>query len=302
LIRQHQKERNLLAQKQVVVGRRNRAQDRSMSVMAIYRQQSCKLAAMPRKIQPLLFATLAFASAICQTVPTTTTELGKRVQRLMDIEVGFEDMVPKGMSIQAKEVSRRGKSGKDLVVQYHIFVTGVPASTLFKYVDWAVNAESATARLEGISVGKDGILMCAGRTDEQCGDPKKPDDPIEFTFSPLKGEPTRVAFISQDVKIGIVIIADPVEASDKGCTLTAKRMTRAFDLAFLSGTGYAPNSDIHYRVSSEMTSDSVIKSDSSGTIRLSVIPFLGKKKEGTARVKIMEPNCAPEVAWNWGPI
>jgi hypothetical protein len=52
----------------------------------------------------------------------------------------------------------------------------------------------------------------------------------------------------------------------------------------------------------ELTSDSVIKSDSSGTIRLSVIPFPGKKKEGTARVKIMEPNCAPEVGWNWGPI
>jgi hypothetical protein len=220
----------------------------------------------------------------------------------MDVEVGFENMVPPGTSIQAKEVSRKGESGRDLVVKYHIFVTGVPANTLFKHVDWAVNAERPTSRLEGISVGKDGILMCAGRTDEQCGDPKKPDDPIEFTFMPLKGEPSRVAFVSPDVKIGIVIVADPVEATDKGCTITAKRMNRAFTLAFLSGTGYPPNSDIHYTVSSEMTNDFVVKSDDKGTVRASVIPFPGKKKEGTARVKITAANCAPEVSWKWGPI
>jgi hypothetical protein len=257
---------------------------------------------MLRSFQTFLFLTLSFGPAISQTVPASQNEIAQRVQHLMDIEVGFEKMVPAGMSIEAKEVSRRGKSGKDLVVQYHIFVTGVPANTLFKYIDWAVSDERPTARLEGISVGKDGILMCAGRTDEQCGDTKKPDDPIEFTIMPLKGEPTRIAFISPDVKIGTVIVADPVEASDNGCTLTAKRMTRAFELAFLSGSGYPPNSDIHYRVSSEMTTDLMVKSDNSGTIRVGVIPFPGNKKEGTARVRIAEAKCAPEISWNWGPI
>lgn len=145
--------------------------------------------------------------------PPSLTELGQQAQQLMDVEVGFENMVPPGTSIQAKEVSRKGEPGKDLVVQYHIFIKGVPAKTLFKYIDWAVNAEKPTARLEGISVGKDGILMCAGRTDEQCGDSNKPDDPIEFTFMPLRGEPTRVAFISPEFKIGTVIVADPVEAN-----------------------------------------------------------------------------------------
>jgi hypothetical protein len=224
-----------------------------MSDLEIYHEQSCKLAAMPRKVQAFLFAILSLASAICQTPPPSLVEAGQQVQHLMDVEVGFENMVPPGTSIQAREVSRKGESGRDLVVKYHIFVTGVPANTLFKHVDWAVNAERPTSRLEGISVGKDGILMCAGRTDEQCGDPNKPDDPIEFTFMPLKGEPSRVAFVSPDVKIGIVIVADPVEATDKGCTISAKRMNRAFTLAFLSGTGYPPNSDIHYTVSSEMT-------------------------------------------------
>jgi hypothetical protein len=256
---------------------------------------------MPQTIQTLLLVTVTFASAVCQTAPPPL-ELGQRVQQLMNVEVGFENMLPPGTSIRAQEVSRRGKSGQDLVVQYHIFVTGVPANTLFKYVDWAVNADAPTARLEGITVGKDGILMCAGRTQEQCGDPRKPDDPIEFTIMPLKGEPTRMAFISPDVKIGTVIVADPVEATDKGCTLTAKRLNRAFTLAFLSGTGYAPNTDIHYRVSEETSGDFLVKSDNNGTIRVSVVPFSGKKKDGTATVRITGADCAPEVSWIWGPI
>ena len=229
-------------------------------------------------------------------------DLAQRVQHLMDIEVGFEQMVPAGMSIEAKEVARTGKSGKDLTVQYHIFVRGVPPDTLFKYIDWPANADKPSVRLEGLSVGKDGILTCAGRTPEQCGDPNKPDDPIEFTAIPMKGEPSRLAFTSSNVKVGIVIVPDPIEANDKGCSLKAIRLTKAFDLAFLSGTGYPPNTDVHYRASSEMTSNSVIKSDSNGTIRVSVIPYPGKKKQGTANVKIAEAKCSPEVSWEWGPI
>jgi hypothetical protein len=249
-----------------------------------------------------LIAFVVIGSVDSQTAPATPNDIGQRVQHLMDIEVGFEQMVPPGTSIRAKEVSRRGESGKNLVVQHHVFVTGVPPGTLFKYFDWSVSAEKPSARLEGISLGKDGVLMCAGRTAEQCGDPRNPDDPIEFTSTPLKGEPSRLAFISPEVKIGIVIVSDPVEATDKGCTLTAKRLSKPFDLAFISGTGYAPNADIHYKASSEMVRDFVVKSDGDGVIRVSIIPFPGKKKEGTAKVKIMESKCSPEVSWEWGPI
>jgi len=229
-------------------------------------------------------------------------DLAQRVQHLMDIEVGFEQMVPAGMSIDAKEVARTGKSGKDLTVQYHIFVRGVSPHTLFKYIDWPVNADKPSIRLEGVSAGKDGLLTCAGRTPEQCGDPNKLDDPIEFTAVPMKGEPSRLGFISSNIKIGLVVVPDPVEADDRGCTLKAIRLTKAFDLAYISGTGYPPNTDVRYRVYSEMTSNFVIRSDGNGTIRVSVIPYPGKKKQGTAIVKIMDAKCSPEVSWEWGPI
>jgi hypothetical protein len=232
----------------------------------------------------------------------TQSGLAQRVQNLMSIEVGFEQMVPPGMSIEAKEVSRQGTPGKNPVVRYHVFLKGVPPNTLFKALNWPPSAEKPSVGIDGISVGKDGVLTCAGRTSEQCGDPKKPDDPIEFTVMPMRGEPSRFAFVSSDIRIGTVIVADPIEAKDKACTLSLVRLTKAFDLAFMSGTGYAPNADVHYTVSSETTNQHVIKADSNGTIRVALIPYPGKKKEGTARVKINEPACSPEASWEWGPI
>lgn len=209
-------------------------------------------------------------------------------------------MVPPGTSIEAKEVSRKGTVGKDLVVRYHLLVNGFPPSTLFRCLQWPANADKPSIVLEGITAGKDGLLMCAGRAPEQCGDPKKPDDPIEFTIMPLKGEPSRFAFIASnsEAKIGTVIVPVPIEVKDNGCTLKAVRLTSKFELAFISGEGYQPKTDVHYKVTSEeMSNDFVIKSDEHGVIRTGVVPFHAKKDKGVARVKIVESKCSPEVAF-----
>jgi hypothetical protein len=278
--------------------RRGTATDRETGGTA-----SCRLPSMDCRVflVPLLLVSIMKS----EDPGAKQSELSQRVQSLMSIQVGFEQMVPAGMSIEAKEVSRKGTSGKDLVVQYHIFVKGVPPNTLFRHIDWPVNADKPISRLEGISVGKDGILVCAARRPEQCGDPKKPDDPIEFISIPRKGEPTRLAFVSQNIRIGMIIVPDPIQAKDKGCTLSAVRLTPKFDLAFLSGTGYPPGSDVHYRVSSdspEVTNAFTIKADSDGTIRVSVIPFASKKTKGTVTVKVMESTCSPELSYDWGTI
>jgi hypothetical protein len=229
-------------------------------------------------------------------------ELAQRVQHLMDVQVGFERMVPAGMSIKAQEISRTGESGKNLVVRYHIFVQSVPSDTLFRQIEWPVNAEKPSSPLWGISVGKGGILMCAGRAPEDCGDPKKPDDPIEFITTPRKGEPARFAFVAPNIKIGIVIVPDPITSSDGGCTLSAVRLTSGFELAFLFGSGYPPTTDIHYRVFSETTNDEVVRSDDTGKIRAGLIPHTGNKDKGTVHVKIQGQKCSPELSYEWGTI
>lgn len=218
----------------------------------------------------------------------------------MEVEVGFEHMVPTGTSIETKEISRTGASGKNLIVKYHIFVKGAPEGVLLTQLQWPVNAEKPSPGISGISIGKDGLLICAGRKEGQCGTESNPDDPIDFIVTPLKGEPTRFAFVSDDFKIGTVIVGDPIEARDKGCTLNVVRLTAKFELGMFSGSGYAPNSDVHYRFTSEMETNRTIRSDAEGRIRLSMVPFPGKKSSGTAKFKVMEPSCSPEVTYEWG--
>lgn len=220
----------------------------------------------------------------------------------MDLQVAFMAPPPPGISVEIKEVARQGASGRDLVVQYHIYLNGAPPEKLYTESQLAVGADEATPELDGISVGKKGLLICAGRNALQCGDAQRPDDPIEFTAQPLKGEPFRIAFVSGDTKtkIGVMIVPDPVEAHNKGCTLNAVRMNRNFQLAFIYGEGYAPNTDIHYRFSAETQSDNVIRSDAKGAIRLSVLATANGKKAGQAKFEVLETSCSPKLSYEWG--
>ena len=131
-----------------------------------------------------------------------------------------------------------------------------------------VGGEKLTVMLQGISVGKDGVLMCAGRLPEQCGDAKKPDDPIGFGMQPAKGEPYRMIFSAGETRVGLMIVPDPVEAKSEGCTLSAVRLNPNFQLAFVSGEGYPPDSDVHYRFVTQSTREAVVHADASAGVIL----------------------------------
>ncbi len=186
-------------------------------------------------------------------------------------------------------------------MSYRIYVKGAPPDALFQQIQWPVNQEKPSSPLSGITTGKDGLLICAGRKPEQCGDSAKPDDPIDFIVTPRRGEPTRLAFLAGDFKIGTVIFADPISATDKGCTISAVRLTSKFELAFVNGTGFEPDTDVHYRFSPDKTKERVIHSDSSGVIRVSLTP-IGAGEKGTASVEILGPKCSPRLSFDWGTI
>jgi predicted RNA-binding protein with TRAM domain len=79
-----------------------------------------------------------FASS--QNPPEKTLDPPNLAEHVMDMHVAFTQPVPAGISIEAKEVSRTG-SGKDLVVQYQIFVQGVSPDTRFQSVTWPTTQE-----------------------------------------------------------------------------------------------------------------------------------------------------------------
>jgi hypothetical protein len=236
-----------------------------------------------------------------QTPSTSPSDANEIAQKLMNIEVAFETMRPAGSSIQVKETSRHGRSGEDLVVSYRIYVKGAPPDPLFQWIQWPVNQEEPSSPLSGITAGMDGLLICAGQKPEQCGDSAKPNDPMDFIVMPRRGEPTRIAFVAGDFKIGTVIMADPISATDRGCTISAVRLASKFELAFITGTGFEPDSDVHYQFSPDQTKERIIHSDSSGVIRVSLTPIRAGEK-GTASVKILGPRCSPKLSFDWGTI
>jgi hypothetical protein len=141
-------------------------------------------------------------------------------------------LIPPGVSLEAQRVSRQG-DGCD----FHLFVTEL-SDVNYQVVSWPVSEKNPSTVIEGASLGKDGIVMCAGRNQEQCGDPSRKDDPIEFTISPAQGEPLRLALLSGNgkgasVKAAIVIVPYPISAKDKGCTLNVERWLSHFDSGVL---------------------------------------------------------------------
>jgi hypothetical protein len=254
------------------------------------------------KTLPALLLFLLLASGTHAQQPHSKTDVEAYVNRLMDIHVAFTTLAPPGWTMAVKEVSRE-RSANGLLVQYHVFLTGTPKGLIFRKLTLPVGEEKPKAAMEGITVGKDGLLICAGREETDCGTPSVPDDPIEFTMiAPLRGEPFRTAFSNPAGTISTVIVPDPVESKSHGCSLSAIRLTPAFEVAFVSGEGYPPNSDVHFQTVTGITVDSVIHSDAKGAIRLSVLsrPKRDNDKSGTTRVKITEPGCSPQVSYNWG--
>src|SRR5439155_13828024 len=86
-----------------------------------------------------------------------------------------------GASVEAKEVARRGS-----FIQYHLYVSGLPSDKLYRVVTWPVTQREPSTQIEGVSLGKDGLVMCAGRTPEQCATPPQKTTPLSLRSAPQR--------------------------------------------------------------------------------------------------------------------
>jgi len=201
-----------------------------------------------------------------------------------------------GVSIQAKEVDRQGS-----VVKYLLTVSGLPADGLYRVMSWPVGQEKPATIMEGVSIGKDGTLICAGRTAEQCGEPSKKADPIDFGFEPAKGEPYRLAVLSGEHRAAIVIVPDPISAEDKGCRLGVERLLPGFELAYFTGDGFPPKSEATFDSESYGEKHTIrAKADTEGHFDFAMLPGVLGHQKGTTTVKGVGMKCSPSLQFNWG--
>lgn len=201
-----------------------------------------------------------------------------------------------GVSVRAKEVERRGG-----FVKYYLLVTGLPTDELYSVMSWPVGQQKPATIMEGVSIGKDGILICAGRTPEQCGDPSEKDNPIDFGFNPAKGEPYRLAVVSGEYRAAIVIVPDPIVGKDKNCSLSAERLLPHFELAYFTGSGFPPNGEATFEGESYGEKHPIkANADSAGNLQFALMPGVSGHQKGTTTVKGVGMQCSPSLKFEWG--
>lgn len=201
-----------------------------------------------------------------------------------------------GVSIRAKETEKHGG-----LVKYNLLVSGLPADKLYSVMSWPVVQGKPSTIMEGASIGKDGTLICAGRTPDQCGDPSAKDDPIDFAFTPTKGEPYRLAVVSGEHRAAIVIVPDPITGKDKGCTLSVERLLPHFELAYFTGSGFPVNSDASFDSQSYEEKHPIkAKADSEGNLQFAMMPGVTGHQKGTTIVKGIGMKCSPSLTFEWG--
>ena len=160
-----------------------------------------------------------------------------------------------------------------------------------------------------ITLNSKGKMICARGT------------PVEFDLTkPLKGEPRRMVFIAKDLKIPISIVPDPVESEDKGCKLSAIRLSAKFELALLEGSGFPPGTDVHLRMahngqlgtvatvdgSGNVTTrldppeTGAVKADADGRFQASALQNTGKDPTGVETVEAISDSCSLKISYSWG--
>jgi hypothetical protein len=207
-----------------------------------------------------------------------------------------------GMTAEPREISRI-KSGGRLEVKYQIYLKGASKDQTYSLIDWPANKAAPSETLAGISLLENGLAVCAGRTDNQCGDAKKLDDPVDFTFYPLEGELYRMALISDDQKAKVFFTMVPVPniKRDKNCTLEVMRLTSKYEIVLVRGRGFQPNEDLQLDSnSSGELRGGPGKADEHGDYVTGLLPFVKGKDRGTTEVKLRGANCAPVLTFTWG--
>src|SRR5260370_10090150 len=131
---------------------------------SLKRRTAMKRAFISVAIAALLFVLAPMPSFTQTDVDTRAAEISKAV---VNGHVAWRTKLSStGASIQAKEVERQGS-----LVKYYLTVSGLPTDELYAVMSWPVGQQQPTTIMEGISIGKNGTLLCAGRSPDQGGDP-----------------------------------------------------------------------------------------------------------------------------------
>src|SRR5271154_6860741 len=205
-----------------------------------------------------------------------------------------------GTSGELREMERSKQNGQ-LALRFN-YIKGAPEDQDYNLISWPINAPSPSEQMKGLSVGADGLVVCAGKSPEQCVGEKE-NDPVDFMLSPAKGEVFRMALVSADgdTKIFFATVPDPIIEKHNSCSLEVVRLMPKIELILLRAKGYRPNEELLFSSKSYNEShEKQAKADSDGAYLLALTPFVKDKRYGKTTLSLKGGACAPVLSFEWG--
>jgi hypothetical protein len=255
---------------------------------------------------PMLLAILLFSFSQALQAESPQLDpltLQKIVQRSVNIHKSWgPSMNSPGASVEIKEIYRRPGAGQTIVA-YHVYVKGVPLAKNYTLMQADIVTGKISTTMEGVTFDKDGLAICAGRP-ETCGEPDKPDDPIDFILPSQRGEPHHLSLVSEDgqAKVFFSIIPFPIFTTDHGCTVELTPLMAQAALVYVKASGFSPNEKLKFESDSEFEArHQDVQADAQGVYDSALLPAVKGIASGTVRVTVRGKSCAPTATIDWGP-
>jgi hypothetical protein len=243
----------------------------------------------------LVLAILFSFEALAQNVPMQAQAHAGEV--LQSHRAWGEKMNTKDAKLTLKEVSRQGNN-----ITAQFYAEGLPKKWIYSLMSFPVGRANASILLTGITLDNDGRAVCSGKPGE-CGKQGHPNAPVTLRLAPGNGEPLRFALFAktdQTVRAALNYVPFPLAANDKGCKAEAVILEPGAGIVHVEGSGFPAggtvtlNSDANGKAAQKQ-----LKASAKGEVASTLMPSLGSAKQGTIRVQMAGPACAPSVNVPW---
>jgi hypothetical protein len=188
------------------------------------------------------------------------------------------------------------------IVTYRIYERGLPRNQIYSVIRWPLNGQPETI-MSGVTLNQDGIAICSGAGPQFCGDSATPNDPIHLKTIGSRGEPFRIALVTQDHKnlAAVSVTPFPVTAESEGCSLESILITPNAEAILVQGSGFAPNSTIEFTSDSSGEKHTLKETaDGSGHLKFVVLPYKQGLDDGSIALLPATGKCHPRLTVPWG--
>jgi hypothetical protein len=273
---------------------------------------------MPGAIYFRLFLLLLLAFPLCaygQAAPAPSNgasqlppnQLPPNVMQMLQTQIVWDNgfnhpTAPRLRFTKVDEVTRP----EGHFIRYRIFASGAAEGTPYILAGWTIGKDLTDLNVlsSSVYVNRKGLLLTRKpNADEEDRDTVGQDAEYDLGVQAADGEPLRLMLRTPDNKILIpgTLIPFPIEATDKGCRLSAMLATPDGEAILIEGEGFQPNSQVLLQSNSAgERHDSQKPVDANGRVQFVDLPYVAGKGSGMLNSTISTKDCTVSITIPWG--